>query len=65
MTEPSKPGLLDALVSVFRAWFGVQSEAARERDFNQGDARTFIIAGVLFTLVMVLAVALTVKSVLP
>ena len=65
MKEPSKPGPLDALVSVFRAWFGVQSEAARERDFNQGDARTFIIAGVLFTLLMVTTVAIITRSVLP
>lgn len=65
MTEPSRTGPLDALVSVFRAWFGVQSEAARERDFNQGDARIFIVAGVLFTLLMVTTVAIITRLVLP
>lgn len=64
MTEPSKPGPLDVLVSVFRAWFGVQSEAARARDFNQGDGRAFIIAAVLFTLLLVLSVAFLVQTVL-
>lgn len=58
-------GPLAVLASVFRAWFGVQSEANRERDFQQGSAGSFIVAGILFAFVMVLAVVLVVQWVLP
>lgn len=35
--------------SVFAAGLGVQSSKNRERDFKQGRAGTFIVAGLLFT----------------
>lgn len=64
--QPQKPiGPLQVLTSVFRAWFGVQTEANRARDFEQGSASSFIIAGVIFVVAMVLAVVLVVQSVLP
>lgn len=44
------------LGSVFRAWFGVQSEEKRQRDFASGNARPFIIAGVLFVVILVVGV---------
>lgn len=39
--------------SVLAAGFGVQSSSNRERDFNQGSARQFIIAGIVFTVMFV------------
>lgn len=49
-------GTLAVLGSVFRAWFGVQSEAKRQRDFASGNPRAFIIAGIIFVVAMVIAV---------
>jgi hypothetical protein len=40
---------LQVVSSVFAAGLGVQSSKNRERDFKQGRAGTFIIAGLLFT----------------
>jgi hypothetical protein len=40
---------LQVVGSVFAAGLGVQSSKNRERDFKQGRAGTFIIAGLLFT----------------
>ncbi len=51
-------GPLSVLGSVFGAWFGVQSEARRQRDFGSGNARPFIIAGLIFVVVMVIAVVI-------
>lgn len=62
--RPADPGPLSVLASVFRAWFGVQSEAARQRDFQSRSATPFIIAGVIFVVVMVLAVMTVVRSVI-
>lgn len=39
--------------SVLAAAFGVQSSANRERDFKQGRAQHFIIAGIIFTALFV------------
>lgn len=62
--EPQQPGLRDVMSSVFRAGLGVQSDAARTRDFSSGNARPFIVVGILFTVVLVLAVVITVRLVL-
>lgn len=59
--EKPKATSWNVLVSVFRAWFGVQTEANRERDFNTDSPTPFIIAGIIFTLVMIFAVVLAVK----
>ncbi len=50
--------------SVIAAFFGVQSERNRERDFTRGRAGTFIVVGIVMTVVFVLAVWLVVKVVL-
>ena len=44
--------------------FGVQSRRNRERDFSHGKPLHFIIAGVVFTALFVLAVVLVVNLVL-
>jgi len=50
--------------STAAAALGVQKRANRERDFSRGKPMHFIIAGVIFTAVFVLVVALVVQTVL-
>lgn len=62
--DPQKPAnvsVLDVIVSVFRAWFGVQTEENRKRDFSSNDPTPFIVAGVIFTLIMIVGVIIAVK----
>ena len=58
------PGLRQTVASVLAAAFGVQSSANRQRDFKQGKALNFIIAGVVFTALFVLTLVLVVRLVL-
>ena len=60
-TQAHQVSTLNATLSVFRAWFGVQSEANRKRDFSTNDPTPFIVAGVIFTLVMIVGVIIAVK----
>ena len=62
--KPQKPSLLQIVFSTMAAAFGVQSSRNRERDFSQGSIASFIIAGVVFTVLFVVVVALIVKAVL-
>ena len=52
------------LKSVFAAFFGVQSNANRERDFKHGKLSHFIAIGLLFGLVFVVSIVLVVQLVL-
>lgn len=52
------------LGSVFRAWFGVQTEANRKRDFSSNNPVPFIVAGVIFALVMIIGVIIAVNMAL-
>jgi hypothetical protein len=58
------PGLLQAIASAMAAAFGVQSGRNRQRDFKQGKARNFIIAGLLFTALFIAVMIVIVKLVL-
>jgi hypothetical protein len=49
------------LGSVFRAWFGVQSEENRRRDFASNNPVPFIVAGIIFVLVMIAGVIIAVN----
>ena len=62
--ETPKITTLNAFASVFRAWFGVQTDANRQRDFASNDAKPFIMAGIIFAVVMVFAVIIVVNIVL-
>lgn len=62
--QDSKPNLLQIVGSVFAAAFGVQSTANRERDFKHGSATTYIIAGIVFTVVFIFAVLTVVRMVI-
>jgi len=52
------------LQSVFAAALGVQSSKNRERDFNQGNAGIFIVAGIVFTALFIGGVMMIVQLVL-
>lgn len=63
--EEAKLGFFQIMGSTIAAAFGVQSSKNRKRDFEQGRAGPFIAAGVLFTVLFVLAVYTVVTLVLP
>lgn len=50
--------------SSLAAAIGVQTEEARQRDFTEGRAGPFIIAGIVFTAVFVLVLVLVVRVVI-
>ncbi len=52
---------LTVLGSVFRSWFGVQKEANRKRDFSSNNPMPFIVAGIIFAVVMVVGVIIAVN----
>jgi len=56
--------ILQVAQSVIAASIGVQSNRNRERDFRQGSAKTFIIAGLIGTLLFILTVYTVVSLVL-
>lgn len=48
-----RPGIISTIFSVIAAFFGVQSESNRQRDFKHGSPLTYIIVGVLLAAAMV------------
>jgi hypothetical protein len=52
--KKSKLSMLSIFKSVLAAGFGVQKDANREKDFEQGKAIHFVIAGVVATLLFLL-----------
>jgi len=57
--------LLRVVQSTLAAAIGVQSKENRERDFEEGNAGTFIVAGVLFTVLFVATIVVVVTAVTP
>jgi len=55
MTE-KKLSFLQTFGSVLASFAGIQNNAKRERDFNQGRARDFIAVGALITVLFIAAV---------
>lgn len=47
---------LQVVLSILAAFFGVQSEANRERDFSRGRPWQFIVAGVVMTALFIIIV---------
>lgn len=64
--ENQKSGVssLQVLQSTLAAALGVQSSKNRERDFSEGRASQFIVAGIVFTLMFVGIMILIVRTVL-
>lgn len=54
--ENQKLGLRQIFASVMASFAGVQSDERRQRDFSRGRPRDFIIVGLIFTLLFILAV---------
>ncbi|MFV2005483.1 MAG: DUF2970 domain-containing protein [Gammaproteobacteria bacterium] len=50
--------------SIISAWFGVQTKANRDRDFEQGKFHHFVIGGIIFAALFVLVVVGLVKVVM-
>ncbi len=50
------PHLLQVIGSVLAAAFGVQSDKNRQRDFQHGNAATFIGAGAVATILFILLI---------
>ncbi|MGE0334285.1 MAG: DUF2970 domain-containing protein [Gammaproteobacteria bacterium] len=63
-TPREKLSILQVVQSVLAASFGVQSHRNRERDFHRGSARTFIVAGLIGTVLFVATVYTVVSLVL-
>ena len=59
----SKPNIAQVFKSVLAAFIGVQSEANRKKDFEQGSLSTYIIAGLIFTVFFVVAIIFLVSAV--
>ncbi len=55
----------DTFKSVAAAFFGVQNDKTRQRDFSQGKLSYFIIAGVISLLVFVVILLTIVGMILP
>lgn len=63
--SPKPPGLIEIILSVLAAFFGVQSERNRERDFQHGKPIHYIVVGLVMTLLLILALLTLVKLALP
>lgn len=61
----TNPGLFQVTMSVLAAALGVQSEANRQRDFQQKSPLPYILGGLIFTVVFVLTIIGVVMLVLP
>ena len=57
--------LLDTFKSVAAAFFGVQSESARKRDFSQGKLSHFIVVGIIAVLIFIASLIAIVSLVIP
>ena len=58
-----KPTILQTIKSVLAAFIGVQSDKNRKIDFEQGSLTTYIIAGLIFTVLFVSALIFLVSKV--
>lgn len=60
--EPrKKPGLFQLILSILAGAVGVQSNKNRERDFQEGDIKKFVIGGLLFTILFILGLMMIVN----
>jgi len=62
--DTNKPTLLQVILSVLAALFGVQTDKSRQRDFTHGNPWVFVMAGLvgvtLFVLILYFVVQLIV-----
>jgi hypothetical protein len=60
----SKTKIIQLIKSVFSAAIGVQSDANRRKEFEQGSLLNYVIAGVIFTVLFVGGLILLVSMIL-
>jgi uncharacterized membrane protein len=60
----SKPKITEVIKSVLAAAIGVQSDENRQKDFAQGSLSTYVIAGIVFTVLFVSGLIFLVSFVL-
>lgn len=60
----SKPTITQVIKSVLAAAIGVQSNDNRQKDFEQGSLSSYIIAGVIFTVLFICGLVFLVSTVL-
>ena len=59
----SKPTITQVFKSVLAAFIGVQSEANRKKDFENGSLSTYVIAGIIFTVLFIVAIIFLVSTI--
>jgi Protein of unknown function (DUF2970) len=59
----SKPTITQVIKSVLAAFIGVQSEANRKKDFENGSLSTYVIAGIIFTILFIVAIIFLVSTI--
>jgi hypothetical protein len=60
----SKTEIIQLIKSVFSAAIGVQSDENRRKEFEQGSLLTYVVAGVIFTVLFVGSLILLVSIIL-
>lgn len=63
MKEKQNAGIGQVFGSVLAAMIGVQSDKNRERDFEAANPKSFIIGGIVFTLIFIATVVTVVNVV--
>jgi hypothetical protein len=59
----SKTNILTVIKSVLAAAIGVQSDQNRKKDFEEGSLSSYIIAGLIFTVLFILALSFLVTKI--
>ncbi|MDD5578683.1 MAG: DUF2970 domain-containing protein [Methylobacter sp.] len=59
-----KQTIIQVIKSTLSAFIGVQSTANRKQDFEHGSLTTYIIAGLIFTIVFVVGLIFLVSTVI-
>ena len=59
-----KPNFWTIVLSTLAAFIGVQSDRYRARDFKHGNIYSFIIAGIIFTIIFIVCVTTLVRLIL-
>lgn len=59
------PSMKDTFKSVAAAFFGVQSNKNREKDFAQGKLSHFIVVGIISVIMFIAVLVLVVSLVIP
>ncbi len=60
----SKPSFIQTIKSILAAFIGVQSEQNRKIDFEQGSMASYIVAGLIFTVLFISVIVFVVSRVL-